>query len=76
MSEDLQNDNQFKQYAYVTKQDLVDVYKKYDKKYISNAKNEENGEIQHDEESNEQSEADLLFLIQAPSGSAIRIPVE
>lgn len=57
---------------------MVDVYKKYDKKLTNNncqSKNEENVEDQQGEDSNE-SEADLLFLIQAPSGSAIRIPVE
>ena len=76
MSEDLQNDKQFKDYAYVTKQDLVEVYKRFDKSLINNvcgSKDGENSDSPAEADSSESGD-DLLFLIQAPHGSAIHIP--
>jgi len=46
MSEVLQNDKQYQDYAYVTKSDLVDVYKKYSKGLNNNvcgAESDSNG---------------------------------
>lgn len=63
MSEVLQIDKQYQDYAYVTKSDLVDVYKKYSKSLNNNVCGAESDSDGEDDDSSSESEDDLLFLI-------------
>ncbi len=63
MSEDLQNDKLYQDYAYVTKSDLVKVYKKYSKGTTNNVCGAESDSKGEDDDSSSESEDELLFLI-------------
>ena len=62
MSEDLQNDKLYQDYAYVTKSDLVKVYKKYSKGLDTNVCGAESDSKGEDDDSFSESEDKLLLL--------------
>ena len=57
LGDQLKNDKSYKQFGYVVKQDLINVYKK-------------------NKENTQDSDDDVLLLIQAPQGTEIKIPCE
>ena len=57
LGDQLKNDKSYKQFGYVVKQDLINVYKK-------------------NKENTQESDDDVLLLIQAPQGTEIKIPCE
>lgn len=62
LGERLKNEQQYKKYGYITKQDLIEIFKKRQQAQM--------------QDSIDSIDQDLILLVQAPHGTIIDIPVE